>query len=189
MPTPEYLQIDSSALDKVPPEPPAVEEVRLNRSYGPRSDGCSQSSSSCDGSGSLGIQIAPGRDDRTAPNDLGYLVRVRDGGLPGGATPYDQPVLLLSGGLYVFFPDAGPDEQEPIDVTFEVIAVDRAGNESAPTVARATSPGDEGCAFGGRARSGMFERLVIVTALSVFAARRARRSKRSFQRRTSTQMS
>src|ERR1041384_5215160 len=89
-PTPEYLKVDTSpALDTVPPERPVVEEVRLNRSYGPRSDGCSQSSSSCDGSGSLGVQIAPGRDDRTAPNELGYLIRVRGGELPGGATPYD----------------------------------------------------------------------------------------------------
>src|SRR5688572_13878522 len=194
-PTPEYLEIDTSAaIDTTPPESPVLGEVRIGRSYGPRADGCSRSESSCDGSGALGVQIEPGDDDRTAPDDLGYLIRLRDGELPGAVTPSDRPVLLLGGGLYVHFPDPGPDEQEPIDVTFEVVAVDRAGNESAPTVAHATSPGDEGCAFGGRKRSGMVERLVVLIALSVFAVRRSHRRNSSFQRSTSqrsasTQMS
>jgi hypothetical protein len=176
--SPEFLQIDMSpALDTMPPEPPLLGEVRIGRSYGPREEGCSRSGSSCDGSGALGIQIEPGLDDRTAPGDLGYLIRLREGALPGGATPRDRPVLLLSGGLYVGFPDPGPDEQEPIDVTFEVVAVDRAGNESVPTVARATSPGDdEACAFAGRARSGIFARLAIVMALAALAVRRSLRS-------------
>lgn len=173
---PDYLQIDTPPeLDTTPPEAPTLTEVRIGRSYGPRDEGCSQSASSCDGFGTVGIQIQPGKDDRTAPQDLGYLVRVRGGSLPGGATPSDRPVLLLSGGLYVSFPDPGPDDQEPIDVTFEVVAVDRAGNESAPTVARATSPGDGGCALSGRAHSGIFARVVVVLALSVLVLRRARR--------------
>lgn len=188
-PTPEFLQIDESSQDTTPPEPPVLAGVRINRSYGPREDGCSRSESSCDGSGSLGIQLEPGHDDRTAPEDLGYLVRLRDGALPGGATPSDQPTLLMSGGLYVHFPDPGPDEQGPIDVTFEVVAVDRAGNESAPTVAHATSAGNEGCAFAGRRHSGLLERLVIAIALSAFAVRRALRRESPSQRSTSTQMS
>lgn len=189
-PTPEYLEIDTSAaIDTTPPESPVLGEVRIGRSYGPRADGCSRASSSCDGWGALGVQIEPGYDDRTAPDDLGYRIRLRDGELPGGATPSDRPVLLLGGGLYVHFPDPGPDEQEPIDVTFEIVAVDRAGNESAPTVAHATSPGDEGCAFAGQRRSGILERLVILIALSVFAVRRSHRRNSSFQRSTSTQMS
>jgi hypothetical protein len=172
-PLPQFLQIDMSpSVDTMPPEAPVLGEVRVGRSYGPRDGGCSQSGSSCDGSGALGIQIEPGHDDRTAPDDLGYLIRLREGSLPGGAMPSKAPVLLLSGGLYVSFPDPGPDEQEPIDLTFEVVAVDRAGNESAPTVARATSPGDEGCAFAGRPRSGTFARLMIVIALPVLIARR-----------------
>lgn len=170
---PEFLVIDTSpTVDTVPPDAPVLADVRIGRSYGPREDGCSRSGSSCDGSGSLGIQIEPGHDDRTAADDLGYLVRLRDGALPGGFPPYDQPVLLMSDGLYVSFPDPGPDDQEPIDVTFEVVAVDRAGNESAPTIGHATSPGDEGCSFAGRAHPGVFARLVVVLALSVLSGRR-----------------
>src|SRR5688500_18606722 len=107
---PEFLQIDESSLDTTPPESPRLAEVRIGRSYGPRENGCSRSASSCDGSGALGIQIEPGHDDGTAPDDLGYLIRLREGALPGGAVPHDRPVLLMSGGLYVHFPDPGPDE-------------------------------------------------------------------------------
>jgi hypothetical protein len=172
------LEIDvSPAVDMTPPDAPVIEGVWISRSYGPRDEGCarSSSSSSCDGSGGVAIQIEPARDDSGAVEVLGYLLRVAGGELPGGFTPGDRPLLPLSGALYVHFPDPGPGDQEPIDVTFELVAVDRAGNESTPTVARATDSGDEGCAFAGRAHSGVFARGVVVLALSVLFGRRWRR--------------
>ena len=59
----------------------------------------------------------------------------------------DEPsqVTVLDGELW-FAWDDGTEDHEPIDFTLRVVAIDRAGNESAPQMVRVTDdPG--GCAI------------------------------------------
>jgi len=141
-------------VDVTAPEPPSA-TAGVSRSPGPDSAGCGKTmSTSCDGSGTIHFAITPGADDRTSAEELGYSVRLVSGTPPAGLTLPDKPLLAHGANeLWVFFPDPGPDDQEPFDAVFELIAVDAAGNESAPSApVRAEDGGDTGCAVVGSVR-------------------------------------
>jgi hypothetical protein len=173
---PHTTQPDEAAADSTAPEPPRITGVTVDRSYGPRSEGCSGGSeSSCDGTGTIGFELAEGADDRTTPDQLGYRIERVAGDLPTGVV-LPGAVRAHDGWLWLEFTDPGPDDQDEIDVTFRIVAVDLAGNESAPSArARARDPGDEGCALA-RGRGGSAGPLMAL-ALAGWIVRRAGRDR------------
>ncbi len=127
-----YVVSDEAALvDHEPPAAPRVVSVGITRSPDPiyhrEPDGsCMVGTSSCDGIGWVEIVVEPPVDDQSPSDDLGYRV------IPS-SRHLRQPVQFLAapeGSLFWTFED---DPLEPIDASFQVVAVDRAGNESAPS--------------------------------------------------------
>jgi len=122
---------EAALVDHEPPAAPRVLSVVVTRAPEPdyhlEPDGtCTFRSSSCGGTGRVELVVEPPVDDQTSSDDLGYRV------IPS-SRHLRQPVQFLAapeGSLHWTFED---DPLEPIDASFEVVAVDRAGNESAPS--------------------------------------------------------
>ena len=87
----------------------------------------------CDGLGSLAISAAP-TDDVTPATDIGYRFSLVAGALPPSFyILLDEPSrAVVSDGQIWFDWSDGTDDHQPIDFTLRVVAIDRAGNESAP---------------------------------------------------------
>jgi len=81
----------------------------------------------------------------------------------------------LGNRVYVSWNDGASGDQEAFDVTFAVVAIDRAGNESAPRTFRAQHGGTGGgCRIAGR--RGSVVGLIAFALLAGFAGtRRGRR--------------
>jgi hypothetical protein len=79
------------------------------------------------------IEIAAvATDDMTAPDRIGYRFALVDGALPANVALPTTAIEPLSGMLRIFFPDG----TGAFDFTLEVVAIDLAGNESAPQSVR-----------------------------------------------------
>jgi hypothetical protein len=95
--------------------------------------GCSGSSSSCDDIGI--VQIQPkATDDMTPAEKIGFRVTLAAGALPSGLTLPADTIDLPPGYPFVglTWVDGATDNQDPLDFTLSIIAVDLAGNESGP---------------------------------------------------------
>lgn len=118
-------------VDKEPPAKIETVGVEIRRGEGPEG-GCSRTSTSCDDIGSITLVPTPPSDNRTAPNELGYRIRLVGGTLPEGlslpseawrAEGSNFPALSLR------WIDGSTDDQEAIDFTITLTAIDRAGNQ------------------------------------------------------------
>jgi hypothetical protein len=108
-------------------------------------------------------------DDMTAADKIGYRVTQAPGAEPHVTTGLTIPALASTDGTLTVFWD-GDDE---FDFSFQLIAVDAAGNESAPATVRVRN--GSGCSVGRRpARAGL-ELAVLALALASAAARQRRR--------------
>jgi hypothetical protein len=77
-------------------------------------------------------------DDATAVERMGYRFTLVAGALPAGFTlPTGTVVVLISSGMmWLHWDDGATDDQESLDFTLQIVAVDAAGNESAPQTLR-----------------------------------------------------
>src|SRR5688572_9046465 len=110
---PQELDASARSTDTAAPERPSITGVGVTRSYGPRNHGCTgHSGSSCDGTGTIGIEIAEGTDDRTPPDRIGYRIVHVGGKLPSGLT-LPGAVRPHGGFIWLEYSDPGPDDQPP----------------------------------------------------------------------------
>jgi MYXO-CTERM domain-containing protein len=152
-------------VDRTPPQlvEPTVAELRNNDNS---DNGCA---SKCGGSDHSARLINLGTDDMTPTERIGYRVTLVAGEAPGLTASGDRAILGAGdGSLWVSW--NGDDD---FDFTIALIAVDAAGNESAPRTVRIFSGG--GCSVGARRASGALQIALPALALVVAAARRRRR--------------
>ncbi len=172
--TPELHTVDPAqvGVDQTPPQllAPTVAEIQNN----------DQSNSGCSGkcgwdhSGRL-INLAT--DDMTPVAKIGYRVRLAAGPAALHLSPSGERAVLgaTDGSLTVFW-----DGDDDFDFTLQLIAIDAAGNESAPKTVRVSAGG--GCSIGGRRASDGSTFLALALALSIAAARSRRRPPASLAR-------
>lgn len=182
-PTPLVVDAHEQQIDHTPPGKIPSVGVTIVRGRGPRG-GCdgSQQSTSCDDLGTVTLHPTPPTDDRTAPGDLGYVVKVTAGNLPPGATLPSDTVLAdpAAGLLALGWIDGANDDQESIDFTLTLTPVDRGGNagpESDPIRVH-----DDGSASGCRASRGGDARSFLLVAGLLAVARLATRRGRAAPR-------
>ena len=151
-------------VDQTPPQlaQPTVAELHDNQTGG---GGCTPTCGS-DHSARL-TNLAT--DDMTPVDRIGYRVTLVAGTAPGLGTGRTGVVLAGTGGLALFW-----DGDDDFDFTVNVIAVDAAGNESAPRTVQITSGGG-GCSVGHRRASDGFALVVLALALASARVRRLRR--------------
>jgi hypothetical protein len=174
---PHRLDPDAQASDHVAPTLPPPTVFRINRGH---DTGGACSSSSCDDVGAIAISVAA-TDDATPEDKLGYRLTLSDGRLPEGFTLPSQAIRALGGTdgqIWLHWGD-GTGDQEAFSFTLEVVAIDLAGNESAPQTLRIADGGSGGCRVAGRAPP-LPPKTVAVLLLVTFAiVRRARRARRA----------
>jgi hypothetical protein len=173
--TAAQIQPALKAIEKTPPVFPAAGAVRVKRGQSPRS-GCGDSdATSCDDLGTIQIEVAAS-DDTTPAARMGYEVTLARGTLPDGLVLPAVPIERVAPGHLMFvWLDGATDSQEPVDFTLRIVAVDGAGNESAPQLVSVDDAGSGGCRLANRGGSG--DR-AILGALALLALARRRRPER-----------
>jgi MYXO-CTERM domain-containing protein len=182
IPAPSELVVDTAeqAVDHAAPATVATVGVAVQRGRAPKSEGCgSMAASSCDDLGIVTLTPTAPADDRTDASALGYRVRLVAGALPDGSSLWPKAVVPgVGGGLALVWIDGADDEQEPVDFTVTVAAVDRAGNEgpaSAPV--RVTDGGSSGGCRTRGAGDAASAGLVAMVVLAAGALARRRRQR------------
>lgn len=166
-----FVDNDEVAVDTTPPAAPVITEVLFHRRPDRSSqNGCNQSASSCDGTGTIGISIDMVADDRTAEADMGYVIEIAGGELPEQmALPEEAVRADESGILWLWF----GDRDQAIDFTVTVRARDLGGNVGEPTtvnVIDGAQDGGSGCSAG--ASGGPATLAVVMLALAASLRRR-----------------
>jgi hypothetical protein len=135
--SPHELDPQEQLIDRTPPERIEATVARIGRGRGPvvQEDG-TVTGTSCDDVGSVGLKLKfiP-KDDRTAPEKLGYRFIHVGGVLPEGLQISDHAThdLRMNEELFLHWGDGAIDNQESIEFAIAIIAVDLGGNESAPS--------------------------------------------------------
>jgi len=173
-PTPYVVDPSMQATDQVAPTLPPLSVARLQR--GKETEGCS-SVNSCDGIGTLAI-AGVATDDVTPATGIGYRFSVVAGALPPGFSLPAGPtqIPISSDQIWLNWDDGRTNDQESIDFTLQLVAIDRAGNESAPQTLRVTDD-TGGCAVAGQRVPYRGLAFAVVAAL-LLTARRPRRGDR-----------
>lgn len=161
--------------DLTPPTTPSILDASLHQDATP-------SPGACGDQGVFSLTVSPAVADRSAPEELGYLLEVVDGvppfTMPGGLRPFggqpaDRPLTL-----YVTFGHTNWGGTFRLAVR----AVDPAGNPSAPSLPFAVTGQPVGCSAVGDATS---PSALGGLLLATIAAAVARREGRRISRRTS----
>ena len=139
---------DTSLTDSEAPAAVGDVDVSITRGRAPDCRLGTCSSSSCDDIGFLQLTFDAPEDDQTAGGDLAYEIEVIEGDAPEGLIPdfvfrsFEGP-----GQIGLQWGDGATDDQEALDFTIVLRAVDQAGNigaDSEPIVI--TDPGGKaGC--------------------------------------------
>src|SRR5262245_61721150 len=108
-------------------------------------------------------------DDMTPVDKIGYRVSLVAGAAPNLSNGYTNDVAVLAN-THLPVSWSGDDD---FDVTIQVIAVDAAGNASAPRTVRISS-GSGGCSVGHRRAGDAFTLAILALALASARARRLR---------------
>jgi hypothetical protein len=116
--------------DALPPGTPVVLAVDAFRRAGMTCTRASCVSNSCGDTGTVRIELAPSADDNTPPSELGYRLQLVGGKLP--ASMLGVIGVTLAAGQTLFL-RASFEEMTALDASLVAVAVDGAGNESAPT--------------------------------------------------------
>jgi len=104
-------------------------------------------------------------DDMTPVDRIGYRVTLLAGAAPALTTGGGNAIRGVTDGSLTLYWDGDDD----FDFTLQLIAVDEAGNESAPRTVRVSSGG--GCNVGGRRVSNALAFAIFALALASLAAR------------------
>jgi hypothetical protein len=136
-PTAHLIDPAAQSVDHTPPTTPALTIEKIQRGQGPRNDGCGSSASSCDDFGTITLSN-PATDDMTPVEKIGYRFTLVSGSFPVGfAIPTDTiDMPIVDGHTWIHWIDGAEDEQDSIDFTLQIVAVDSAGNQSAPQTLR-----------------------------------------------------
>jgi len=161
--------------DLVAPTLPAIPAPRIVRGKAAEQSGCSSSASSCDDLGGVGFQVQA-TDDLTPPERIGYLFTLVSGSLPAGLV-LPGAVEPRGGEVAFGWVDGADDDQEPIDFTVRVVAIDLAGNQSVAQMVRVTDEGS-GCTVARRPAADGGPAALALVAGALLAARRRRRRAR-----------
>ena len=157
-----------------PPGAVEAQEVEVSRGRGLGCNGInSWEGSSLDDAGMIVISITPPSDDRTPAELIGYRVIHLEGDLQGELSP-DYDFRIEGEAIYLHWIDGRTDDQEPIDLTIAIQAIDLAGNlgaRSDPVTIR--HPGSGGCAT---AAHNTLEAWMCLLAVSLVYLRRRRRA-------------
>jgi hypothetical protein len=151
-------------VDQTPPQllEPTVAELQT---YDHGSNGCTPKCGSDHGARLINL----GTDDMTPADRIGYRVTLVAGEARYLTTSGGSALLgAADGSLLVYW-----DGDDDFDFTLQLIAVDAAGNESAPKTVRVFAGG--GCSVGGRRASAGLEVVMLALALVSAAARPRRR--------------
>jgi hypothetical protein len=168
-PQPHTIDPAQVGVDRTPPQlaQPTVGELHNNETGG----------GGCIGSGKCGWEHSArltnlATDDTTPVDEIGYRVTLVAGDASGLTTGLSVPALASGDGSLLLFWDGDND----FDFTAQLIAIDAAGNESAPRTVQISS-GDGGCSVGHRPASDGFALAVLALALASAAARPRRRQR------------
>ncbi len=145
-PAPPPLEIDPALLvtDHSRPSLTEVSIVEVKRGRGV--SGCGGSASSCDDLGVIRVAVAA-TDDMTASNEMGFNLAITSGSSPPVTVP-QAPVVVgnTPGEMVLVWIDGNTDDQEELDFEIQIVAVDRAGNQSTPRSVRVVD-GGSGCSL------------------------------------------
>lgn len=147
-PHPEHM-IDPAeqAVDTTPPGVPVLGAVRIRRQ--PSLPACNDSGA-CDGTGLITLTITAPTDDRTPGTSMGYLVEFADGAVPLVFPPQEAVGADEQGEIAIYF----NDQDQRLDFTLSVRAMDLAGNLGAPAAVEVRDAGGDGCIDDGRPQPG-----------------------------------
>ena len=167
--TPEKQTIDPAQVG-VDVTPPQLAQPTVSGLHKNEDDGALGCTPKC-GAGRSARLINLATDDMTPVEKIGYRVALVAGNVSSVSNGYTNNVAVLaySIGLTVFW-----DSDDDFDFTVQVIAVDSAGNESAPRTVQISS-GSGGCSVGHRRAGDGIALAVVALALAIAAARRRRR--------------
>ncbi|HKO90689.1 MAG TPA: hypothetical protein VJU61_06035 [Polyangiaceae bacterium] len=131
----EFHQINPElrGVDVTPPPPPQVSAAALERRRGESCQGGVCISNSCGNLATLSIDLVAGEDDRTPASELGYRLEVLDGEIPESLRDQLGMARRASGGQLLYRPAF--EDAALLDAALYVVAIDAAGNESAPSPA------------------------------------------------------
>lgn len=149
--TPHELDPQEQQVDSTAPGAVEVLAVDIHRGQGPDCSGLGQqSANSTDDTGTLAISIAPPADDRTPVESMGYRIELLAGEAPAGLLP-DIDIRATDGDrILLHWVDGRHDDQEPLDFSLGIRAVDLGGNLGPRSDAiEARHPGSAGCATAG----------------------------------------
>lgn len=118
------------ASDVAAPATPVVVSVDTFRRNGMTCTRASCVANSCGSTGTVRIDLAPSADDDTPPSQLGYRLILVRGELPESMQAAIGVPLAAGHVLYL---RPGFEELPLLDVELAAVAIDAAGNESAPT--------------------------------------------------------
>jgi hypothetical protein len=174
--TPIVHVVDPSmqATDQTPPTLPVLAAAAIARGHAPRQDGCAPSAMSCDDVGTISFPAAA-TDDMTPPERIGYRLSLSSGTLPAGLT---LPAGAIEQGaqptIFIHWDDGATDNQDGIDFTLDIVAIDSAGNESAPRTLRVSDDPGSGCAIvrPHMLHNGLAPLIVSTLAMLLLTARR-----------------
>lgn len=165
-----FVNADEVEVDTTPPAAPVIGEVLFHRRPdGSSQSGCSQSASSCDGIGTIGISVDAAADDRTAEADMGYLIEIASGELPDDIILPTEPVRADESGIIWF---QFSDHDQDIDFAFSVQARDLGGNLGEPAVVQVSDSGPQGGGCSAGASAGPTSLALVLLALAVALRRR-----------------
>jgi hypothetical protein len=151
--TPHELDPQEQQLDSSAPGAVEVLAVDIHRGQGPDCSGLGQQSSlSTDDTGTLAIRIAPPADDRTPAESMGYRIELLSGEAPAGLLPDVDIRAFEADRILLHWVDGRRDDQEPLDFSLSIRAIDLGGNLGPRSDAvEARHPGSSGCATAGSA--------------------------------------
>jgi hypothetical protein len=137
---PHHVNATLQGDDASAPGTPVVVSVDTFRRNGMTCTRASCVANSCGDTGTVRIDLAPSAEDATPPGELGYRLLLVRGELPDSML--GSIGVMLAAGQPLFLRPRF-DELPELDVELAAVAVDAAGNESAPTAP--FSIGFDGC--------------------------------------------
>ena len=160
--------IDPAAVgvDTTPPQLPQPQVTGLHRVDNDAGPGCG-GKCGWDHTATL-TNLAT--DDMTTVDRIGYRLTPVAGSEPRSNTWHGQAIVGTLGGMLMLFWDSDDD----FDFTLQVIAIDAAGNESAPQTVRLHDDSG-GCSVSRRRARGACPLVIVALALAGATARRRQR--------------
>jgi len=129
----EFHQInpDLQGVDVTPPSPPQVSAVALERRLGESCEGGVCISNSCGNLATLRLDLVAAEDDQTPADGMGYRLELLAGEIPESLRDQLEVGVRAFGSQLLFRPAF--EDAPLLNATFVVVAIDGAGNESAPS--------------------------------------------------------